>query len=554
MNRDPGRLSSREYDLVIVGGGIYGVCAAWDAALRGLSVALLDRGDFGHATSANCLKLVHGGFRYLQHADVRRIRESAHERRVFMRIAPHLVHPIPFLIPTYGHGKQGKELLAVGLLLYNSIVFDRNRGVRDDQKRIPFGRLISKNECQRLFPAIERQGLTGAVIFYDGQMPEPPRVLLSYLRSAIQRGAQAINYAEVIGFLEDDGRVKGVKAKDLLTGNEFEVRGRMVLNASGPWVQQLLEGLVDRHLRPPLRFSKDLYLVVNRRPTAKYALCVPSKHRDPNAIVSRGQRHLFVIPWRDHTLIGSSHVAWRGRADEFQVTEADIQELLDDINESYPAASFDRSDVSFFNAGLVPMDRGNNGSADVKLGRRHDIIDHEAQDGLAGLVSVIGIRYTTSRYVAQRTIDLVLRRLGQRPQHCLTATTPLYGGNIENFSYFVRGEANKIPHGLDADITHRLIGTYGSEYSEVLRLVDEDSCLKEMLGDSKVLKAEVVHGVRTEMAQKLGDVVFRRTCLGTAGNPGEVALRECATLMARELKWNETRVRKELDEVRNVFP
>jgi len=554
MNRDLTRLADREFDLVIVGGGVYGACAAWDATLRGLSVALLERGDFGHATSANSLKLVHGGFRYLQHADIVRIRQSSHERTTLMRIAPHLVHPIPFAIPTYGHGMRGKEVLSVALLLYNLVSIGHNRGLKDPEKRIPFGHLLSREECLELFPEIEPKGLTGAVVFYDGQMHAPPRLVFSYIASAATAGAEVANYTEVEGFLGDDRRVTGVRVRDRLTGDEFEVRGRLVLNTSGPWAAEILERCANHRLTPPVRFSKDWYLVVDRALVQRHALAVPSHHTDPNAIVSRGRRHLFLIPWRGRTLIGSSHVPYRGAADDFAVNEEDLRELVDEINDCFPSAALKRSDVSFCYAGLVPMDDEGDESADVKLGRRHRIIDHEREHGLAGLVTIVGVRFTTSRYVARKTIDLVFRRMGRQSPASKTDTVPLIGGEIHNMSEFSARELEAAPNGLDKDVLAHLLQNYGSRYREVLRFYEGEPGLLERLDGSSVIKAEVVHAVRGEMALKLSDVVLRRTDLGTAGHPGDTALRECAAVMAGELGWDKARVEDELTEVESVYP
>ncbi len=545
MERDLNRLSRNEYDLVVVGGGIYGVCAAWDAAHRGLSVALVERGDFVSATSANSLKIVHGGFRYIQHADVRRIRDSSCERRVLMRIAPHLVHPLPFLVPTYGHGTQGKEMLTLALLLYDLIVFDRNRGVTDPGKRIPWGQVISKRECLHLFPGLPEKGLTGALIFYDAQMYSPPRLALSYLRSAVDAGADAANYLEVTGFMGDRSRVTGVIAQDLATGDRLEIRGKVILNASGPWVERLL-GSLGLRLRIPFQVTKDLYLVVDRMLSKEYALAVPSQKEDPRAILSRGKRHFFVIPWRHRSLIGSSHVVYEGIPDEFEVTDTDIQDLLDEINEAYPNLALNRQDVSLWNSGLVP--------AGEHYGSRSHIIDHKVEDSLDGLVTIVGVRYTTSRGVAAQAVNLVSQKLGKEIPRSATAVTPIWGGRIACFDDFL-GQMNRdhAPE-LSVEVTKALAHNYGSEYRRVLRYVEENPAWAETVDGSTVLQAEVIHAVREEMAPKLGDVVFRRTELGTAGHPGEPALRMCAELMAAELGWNAGRMEEELAEVRKVVP
>jgi len=554
LQRDPVRLTRGEYDLLIIGGGIYGVCAALEGTRRGLRVALLERGDFGHATSANSLKLVHGGFRYIQHGDLPRIRESVQERRALLRIAPHLVHPLPFLVPTYGHGWQGKEVLAAALFFYNLLAFDRNRGLKDPERRIPYGRFLSRGECLEAFPAIGREGLTGALVFYDAQMYSPPRLLLSYLKSAVQGGADALNYVDVLRPVRDRTRVRGVRAKDLLTGDELEIRGKMVLNATGPWAEEVSRRLTGQGLGEPLRFSKDLYLVVNRRLTSRYALAVPSQYRDPNAIVSRGRRHLFLIPWRGRTLVGSSHVPYQGSPEAFAVTESDFQDLIEEFNRSYPAVRLTRDEVSFFHAGLVPMEGDGGASRDLRLARRYRILEHGGPDGGTGLVTVIGVRFTTARDVAEKAVDLVCRRLGRQPQRGGTAPRALYGGDIEDLSEFVARETRNAPWGLPAETMTRLLYSHGTAYPEVLEPIGHAPSLKKPLGDSTVLGAEVVHAIQAEMAQTLSDVVFRRTDLGTGGNPGEIALRECAALMARELGWDEARQQEELDQVRKSFP
>ena len=545
MKRDPAKLADKEFDLVIVGGGIYGICAAWDAALRGLSVAIVDRGDFCGATSANPLKIVHGGFRYIQAANFSRIRASSFERNVLMRTAPHLVDPLPFFIPTYGHGMRGKEALTLGLTLYKLIVPDRNRGQGDPQKHIPWGQLFSREECLRLFPALDDRGLTGGLAFYDAQMYSPPRLGLCYLRSAVDAGAEAANYVEVTGFIHDRGRVAGVRARDSLSGEELEVRGKVVLNASGPWTDGLLRHL-NVSLRRPLPVTKDLYLVVNRVLSYRYALAVPSRHREPTAIVSRGMRHFFIIPWRGRSLIGSSHALYEGSPDDFSVTEQDIHGLLNEVNEAYPSIGLTMDDVATWNSGLVPF-------GDF-YGEHSRIIDHAREHGLEGLVSVVGVRYTTSRGVAKRAVELVLSKMGKGAPRSTTDETPIYGGRFEGFDGLLHEAVGSCPTDMSVEAVRSLLRGHGSEYRRVLMHLDEDRSLAETVGESATIKAQVVHAVREEMAQKLGDIVFRRTDVGSTGDPGESTLRDCAAVMAAELGWDQMTAERELDQVRKESP
>jgi glycerol-3-phosphate dehydrogenase len=546
-------MKGKEYDLVIIGGGIFGACAAWDAASRGLKVALLEKKDFSHATSANHLKMVHGGIRYLQHGDVVRVWESVRERTALLKIAPHLVRPLPIVMPTYGHGKRGKAVLGVGISLYDLLTLDRNRRIADKGRRIPGGRLISRQETLKYFPGIEQWGLTGAAVFYDAQMYSPPRIAISFLRSAGSAGADIANYMEVTGFLKCDGRIAGVAARNLLSGESLEVRGKMVLNTAGPWAANLLETGTDLRLAPKPVFSRDVCFVVSRRLSREFALACQTKTQDADAILSRGGRHLFLAPWRDFTLIGVWHGVYKGAPDEVTVTEGELQAFLDETNAAYPGLSLRREEVTMVNFGLILFEGNQKGTDEISFGKRSILIDHEKTHHVNGLVTLIGVRATTAREMAEKAVSLVFRKLGRRPPDSKTETAPIFGGRIENFDDFLGRVVGQRPHGLDRESLDALIRNYGSEHPGVLKYIDENPELAQRLGNSTVLKAEVVHAVREEMAEKIGDVVFRRTDLGTGGHPGEEALQACARLMASELGWGEDRVRDEINEVGNEF-
>ena len=260
MRRNLSALMDKEYDLIVIGGGAFGACTAWDAALRGLSVALVERGDFCHATSANCFKIVHGGIRYLQHGDLVRLRQSSRERNILLRIAPHLVEPLPIVLPTYGHGMQGKELLNIALKGYDFLTFDRNRGIGDPDRRIPNGRVLTRDETLQLFPDLDRNGLTGAGIIYDGHMYSPPRLTLGVLKSAEEAGAVLVNYVEATEFIQTEKGICGIKARDMLSQQMFEARAKMVVNAAGPWAEELLKRSIGINVTPPSTFSRDACL------------------------------------------------------------------------------------------------------------------------------------------------------------------------------------------------------------------------------------------------------------------------------------------------------
>ncbi|MGE5444015.1 MAG: FAD-dependent oxidoreductase, partial [Ignavibacteriales bacterium] len=513
MKRSLAELSRNIYDVLIIGGGIYGAWTAWDASLRGLSVALVDKGDFGSGTSSNSLKVIHGGLRYVQHADFLRMRQSIRERSALMRVAPHLVHPLPFLMPTYGHFMKSKEIMALALMIYDLIGFDRNQ-IKDPEKHIPRGSIISNDECLRLFPGINKEGLTGGAIWYDCQMYNSERMLLSILRSAEKAGADLANYLEVIGFLKYENRITGVKARDVFTQEELDIHAKVVVNTSGPWVDYVLGLLNGNFQNPRILLSKTMNLVVRRQLVPKYAVGVWSKFafKDKDAIVSKGSRLLFIIPWREFSLIGTTHLHYQGSPNNFRITEKDIQDFMEEVNGAYPPAALKRGDISFFHGGLLPMNSKNANAVDVSLVKQHRIYDHMKDSGVDGLVSVVGVKYTEARGVAEKVIDIVFEKMGKKPPKCLTRVTPVHGGNMEQFNGFLGRETQKPPYGLSKELLQHLVYNHGSEYSEVLNYIKEHPDWGQTITNtSQVMKAEVLHGIRKEMAQKLADLVLRRT-------------------------------------------
>lgn len=553
MQRNLAALAEKEYDLIVVGGGIFGVCAAWDAVQRGLSVALLEQDDFSHATSANHFRMIHGGIRYLQHADIPRIRQSSYERSAMLRVAPHLAHPLPIVIPTYGHGMQGKELLQAGMLAYDFLTFDRNRVIQDPQHRIPPARIISRQECLALFPGIKKEGLTGAGIFYDGQTHNPARLGLAFLKSAVEAGADAANYLKMTGFLRQGNRVTGVQACDQFTDDVLDIRGRVVLNTTGPWAAWLLREKLNAPLIPEPTFSRDTCFIVKGQLTGKHALTVLGRTKDPDALISRGHRHLFLVPWQGHTLVGVWHVVHKGRPEDFTVPEVDLVSFLDEINEAYPPLQLNLGDITRWMAGLVLFGENAEGQKDLSYGKRSQVIDHAREDQVEGLVTLIGVRFTTARGMAEKAVDVVFHKLGRKPPRSRTAFTPVHGGQFGMFEDLLQVALKSRPLAVPVDAMPSLVHNHGSAYPEVLAYLQQDPALASTLGTSPVLKAEVLHAVRREMAHKLSDVVFRRTDLGSASYPGDIALRASADLMAAELGWNAARLQRELDQVKSFY-
>jgi glycerol-3-phosphate dehydrogenase len=544
MKRDLVPLSENSYDLVIIGGGITGICTAWDAALRGLSVALLEKGDFGHAASSATLKIIHGGFRYLQNANVRRVRESVRERTTFLRIAPHLVHPLPFLVPTFRQLMKSRQVMSVALNMYDLLSLDRNN-VRDPQKRIPRHQMLSRKECLEAEPGINGEGVTGAFIYNDCQMHDPNRLTLSILASAAEAGAEVANYVQVVGLIRRGDRIVGVKAVDTLTNQDFEVEAGMVLNTTGSWSDLVMNFVNGEQKDSEGLYSKGVQ-IITRPLTRKHAVAVVGKYKDPKALASKGFRHYFITPWRNHSAIGTADILYRGSPDEYQITEEEIEDLVAEINEIYPGAQLKRDEVKLVFGGLRPV--GERAS-------KYSIYDHEKTNGVKGMVTAIAVKYTEGRILAEKLTDIVVQKLEKRPAPCKTATTPVKGGRIDSFSDFLASEIRNRPTGVDEKTMRHLIYHHGSDYRDLLGYLEADPDNGRRLGETtNVIKAEIFHAVREEMAQKMDDVVFRRTEIGTTGHPGQKCLTECAAIMASELGWSKARTQKELEEVKGVFP
>ncbi|MBL9107174.1 MAG: glycerol-3-phosphate dehydrogenase/oxidase [Myxococcales bacterium] len=534
MRRDLSMMSGRRFDLIVVGGGVTGACVARDAALRGLAVALVEKHDFSHATSAASSKLIHGGLRYLRNLEFGLIRESLRERRIWERSAPHLVYPLAMVMPVYARHDDGLAKMRLGLSLYDALAFDRG-WLADPDQRIPAHRSLSPAETLALQPELAADGLTGALQYFDCQMFSPERLALECLISAAAAGAALANYVEVDGFVREGPRVAGVRVRDRIGGATVELRAGLVINAAGPWADKLLERVTEHP--PPMMRSKGIH-VITRPLTSGHALAIVGAHG-----------HVFVLPWRGHSLIGTTDEVYEGEPDAFRVTERDIAGLLNALNAEVPAFALTRGDVLHTYGGLRPLVEDSSATSSYDASRRSEICDHAAQGGPEGLVSVLGGKWTTSRRLAEKVVDMVGRKLGRKLAACPTAQTPVPGGAIGRFASFVAGAVHARP-GLDAGLVQHLARNYGARMDEVLHLVRHDPGLARPLADGlPEVAAQVVHAVRAEMAVGLEDVVFRRTGLGTLGNPGEAALTAVAGQMGALLGWDRAERVAQVDRV-----
>ena len=486
MKRDISRLSGKSFDVLVVGGGIHGAAAAREAAARGFSTALIERDDFGHATSANSLKIIHGGLRYLQHGDLAKFRDSVRARRALLRRFGHLAAPLPCVLPTHGLGLRSRPALAAALLINDLLSIDRNRGVAASC-RLPRGRTISKTELMRRAPHLANEQASGGALWYDGIALDTERLVLELVLDAAAAGTAVANRVRAVGFLRGGNRVEGVRARDETSGDEFEIRARVTITAAGPWLDELHRPLAEGF--NTTAFAKAINIVVGRPIFGDTAVGVEG---------SGGARRLFFfVPWRGGTMIGTLYLPHAGPPGVCAVTTSDIEQMVGEVNRIHPAARLRPEEVRFAHVGLLPLEPGCNAQTAVEAGllKRPRLIDAARELGIEGLIGVVGVKYTTGMTVGARAVDLAAGKLGP-------GTTRPAG--------------------------------------ELLPEPGPTAPLKD-------LAAEILHAVREEMALSLADIVLRRTPLGTFGHPGRAALEACATIAGVELAWDAARRAREID-------
>jgi glycerol-3-phosphate dehydrogenase len=540
VQRELRRLADSHFDVVIVGAGFYGAIAAWDATLRGLSVALIDKGDFGGATSFNNLKTLHGGLRSLQSLNFRQMHLFIRERRALARVAPHLVHPLAFIVPTYRHPLRSAVAMRTALAINDAVSRDRHEGINDPALRLPPGRVVSRDECLHLNPLIDPAGVTGGAMWHDYQMDNTDRMTFSFVLSAAQSGAVVANYVQAIDLLIEGMRVTGVRARDVLTEDTFDIRASVVLNATGPWAATFLASLSKHITTPALRLSRAMNLVVRRSSVAQ-------------ACGGRAAgRFLFLAPWRDVSLVGTSHDVHEAGPDALTVTRFDLEAFLADIREAFPLATLTKDDVRLVHRGLLPMVSGT--ERHVSLLRESSVVDH-TRDGVRGLVSMFGVRYTTARATAEQAVNALWEQCAKgEPPTSRTATTPVYGGAIANKEEFMRDVAAVDVPGVSEQMLKRLAITYGTECRRLLSMLQEDPTLAAPLSEQcSVSSGEILYAIRNESAERLSDVLIRRTEAGSAGHPGNAAITRAAQIMSRERQWDEWHTRKEIAEVEAFY-
>jgi glycerol-3-phosphate dehydrogenase len=525
--------TNESFDIIVIGGGITGAAVAYDAASRGLRVALVEKSDFGCATSAATSKVIHGGLRYLKNLEFGLVRESLGERRIMENIAPNFVYPTRFMFI------NPKFDMKIGLFLYDLLAFDKGF-TWDKSKRIPNNYGLLRDEVIREEPNVKRNGLKGARVFYDCQCISPERLTLTFIKSAVHYGAKASNYVKVEDFLIEEGNsVTGVVVKDYVNNRSHTIKGKITVNCTGPWADIVLKLAKKDDPHEKIRRSEGIHLIVKKLVNAHAV----------GAMIKNS--HFFLIPWRRHSIIGTTDKEYDGSPDDYRVTRQSIQELLDTVNMHFGNDDpIQYSDVLFAYGGLRPLLDARGEDVHTTT-RKYEIFDH-ADEGFRGLITVEGGKYTTSRNLAQNVLKVVEKRLGKKPGRCGTDKQRLIGcdiGDIEKFINDIKRE-NSDFSGATVEYLGR---NYGTEYDEVLKLARQDARLVETVNDDGEILAQVIYAIQHEMAVTLKDILFRRTGIGTLGNPGEKVVAKIAEIAARELNWSAERIESEILEAEKTF-
>ncbi len=489
IDRNPESASRVTYDLIVIGGGVHGIMLSMEAARRGLRSLLLEKGDFGAATSTNSLRIAHGGLRYLQSADLKRFYESVGERRWLLEKFPYLVRPMPCLMPLYGKGLYRPSIFRIALLVNDALSRGRNSGLPRD-RRIPGGKVIDPAATEEIFNGVDRDGLVGGAIWYDALIPDPQRLLMDTIRWSCGRGSTFLNYVEAVRLKRSGDRLEGVEAIDHVSGRGLEFKSNIVVNAAGPWARDIAARF---HKDIPKLFRSSLAwnVLFNGKALSDHALAVAPKRV--------GSRIYFLIPWKGMLLAGTGHAPRESVSAGPVPTEGELREFIDDLNLAVPGIGLERGDILHIFAGFLPVTE----TGGIALTKREVFIDHGTVGGPGGLYSLTGIKFTTSRLAAEKSLRKIFPKRGGRD-----------GRGIEEFNpagHFLDGEGMFDFHWIpdSDDLSWR---------DPLRRMVKEES---------------VCH---------LGDLVYRRTNIGD--NPERAAM--LAPRIAELFDWDESRAGEEM--------
>ncbi len=530
-----------DLDIIIIGGGITGAAVAYAASSRGMKVALFEKKDFGGATSAATSKLIHGGLRYLANMEFGLVRESLKERKILGNIAPNFIYPIPFMIPNYRRYKGGMWMIMLGMFLYDVLSFDK-KDTWDKSKMLQNHDSYRRKKTLTLEPGIKKKKLVGSTIFYDYQSIFPERLTLAFIKSALDYGAKVSNYSKVVDFIKNESnKITGVKVKDLLNDKTSEVKAPLVINCGGTWADMILEmaSKNDKNTHKVKR-SEGIHIITKK---------INNKHII--SILKDDGKHFMIMPWRKHTIIGTTDKEYHGDPDDYSVSKESIMEVIDTVNKYYGDGDLKYEDVLFAYGGLRPLvDDQTEGS--YESSRKYEVFDN-ANDGIEGLITVEGGKYTTSRNLAYNVMEMVQKKLNLKIKDSITYNNYLSGCEIKDMEQFMIKLHKKYGKEFSENTIEYLGRNYGTESSAIFKIAKNNKEFAEVLNNDGEILAQVIYSIDEEMAKTLKDIFLRRTGLGTLGHPGSDIIQKVADLAAKMLNWNDNRKKEEIEGLLDLF-
>lgn len=533
MKRELAGLSENKYDILIIGGGIYGATLLWRASIAGYSAALIEKNDFGSGTSSNSQKIIHGGLRYLQNLDFRRVRQSINERKRLMWLAPHLVSPLACIMPLFGHKLKGKEALFAGIKLYDMISADRNN-IPDRSKYITSGKILSKDKIIDLIPGLEQTSLKGGVLWYDAFCKNTERLIVSFIKSAVNCGNVAANYIKAEKLITKNNTVKGVIAWDRLTQRYYQIEAEKVVACTGAESN----GFITYTDNSQQGYVAGINVIVKKIFSHDYAVGIENK---------KSKRLYFVAPWKGKSILGTDWYP-APEPEKFEFEKTHIKNLIDNFNITYPVANLSYGDVEFVHQGFVPA---SNDFQNISSTLSHFKIINGGKFGLDGFYKIVGVKYTTAMNVAENFLKMTFPGFKELS---LSSQPKLLGGEINDMTEFSNQIYMKYQTNYSREELSDLICDFGSEVDKVIGQLGVTSDNTELSNNyNNLLEARVLFAIKEEMAIHLDDVVFRRTGIGSIGPPDDPDLRLISKIMSEELKWDESQRIEEIKKVKNYY-
>ncbi len=515
MRQSLAEIAKQKFDVVVIGGGINGSGVAREAALRGYRALLVERDDFGAGTTSRATRLIHGGLRYLEHGEFGLVYESLGERAALVREKPHLVQPVRMLIPVYrGDARPGWKIRA-GLVIYDAFSF---------RKSLPRHRAMPPSALDAYEPGLSRDGLKAAFTMYDAQVEFPERLVAESIRDFDDAGGVALNHVAAEKLISPGGVLRGALLHDACSGERAEVEASVVVNAAGPWVDQLLAGSDGERHEPLIGGTKGSHLVVD---------WPGGPHHAVFASAQEDGRPFFILPWYGHTLVGTTDLRWDGDPSQARCTPDELRYLLDEATRLFPATPLRRQHVLYTYCGVRPLPWMPPGADESKIPRSHYIIDHGKRGGPNGLLSLVGGKLTTYRALARLAIPAIKK-------HAAPSGEERRAGGEDGGRRMEDG-------GRRAAMKDAALALYGRHDGEVRALIDADAALGERICEhNPEMLVQVAYAVEREHAVTLADVLLRRLPVGWSKCHALDGATRTAAVMAPRLAWDNARVAREI--------